>query len=115
GCTRLPRLIGAEKAADVILKGKLYSAQEALKLGLVDEISPRDQLLDRAREKLRVGKRKLESGAPAMPSSLTAPRQHGNAAPERAWQILNKTLSISPDESLRMELNAIVDLGKAES
>ena len=115
GCTRLPRLIGAEKAADVILKGKLYSAQEALKLGLVDEISPRDQLLDRAREKLRAGKRKLEGGAPARPSSLTPPRQHGNAAPERAWQILNKTLSISTDESLRMELNAIVDLGKTES
>ena len=30
GCTRLPRLIGPEKAADVILKGKLYSAPEAL-------------------------------------------------------------------------------------
>ena len=29
GCTRLPRLIGAEKAAEVIVKGKLYSAQEA--------------------------------------------------------------------------------------
>ena len=41
-----------ETAAEVILKGKLYSAKEALKLGLVDEIAPRDQLLDRAREKL---------------------------------------------------------------
>ena len=60
GCTRLPRLIGAEKAAEVILKGKLYSAQEALKLGLVDEIAPPDQLLDRAREKLRAGKRKMD-------------------------------------------------------
>ena len=29
GATRLPRLIGAEKAAEVILKGKLYPAQEA--------------------------------------------------------------------------------------
>src|SRR5207253_1680209 len=46
---------------------------------------------------------------------LRAPRRYGNAAPERAWQILNKTLSISTDESLRMELNAIVDLGKTES
>src|SRR5438046_8505573 len=44
GCTRLPRLIGAEKAAEVILKGKLYSAQEALKLGLVDEVAPGDHL-----------------------------------------------------------------------
>src|SRR5438132_11229393 len=43
GCTRLPRLIGAEKAAEVISNGKLYSAQAALKLGLVDEIAPRDK------------------------------------------------------------------------
>src|SRR5215470_15493887 len=63
GCTRLPRLIGAEKAAEVILKGKLYSAQEALKLGVVDEIAPRDQLLDHAREKLRAGKRKMEGAS----------------------------------------------------
>src|SRR5580765_4976686 len=63
GCTRLPRLIGAEKAAEVILKGKLHSVQEALKIGLIDEIAPSDQLLDRAREKLRAGKRKMERGA----------------------------------------------------
>ncbi len=115
GCTRLPRLIGAEKAADVILKGKLYSAQEALKLGLLDEIAPRDQLIHRAKERLRVGKRKMEGGSPGTPASLAPPRQHGNPAPERACQIINKTLSISPDESSRMELEAIVELGKTES
>jgi 3-hydroxyacyl-CoA dehydrogenase / enoyl-CoA hydratase / 3-hydroxybutyryl-CoA epimerase len=117
GCTRLPRLIGAEKAAEVILKGKLYSAQEALKLGLVDEIAPRDQLLDRAREKLRAGKRNLEGGAllTAGSQELRPPRQSGNPALERAYKIINKTQSISPDESLRMELNGIVELGKTES
>src|SRR5213080_4407475 len=115
GCTRLPRLIGAEKAVDVILKGKLYSAQEALKLGLVDEIAPRDRLIHRAKERLRVGKRKIEGGSPGTPASLAPPRQHGNPAPERACQIINKTLSISPDESSRMELEAIVELGKTES
>src|SRR6195256_4503716 len=78
GCTRLPRLIGAEKAAEVIVKGKLYSAQEALKLGLVDEIAPRDQLIERARQKLPDGKRILEGEAPATPGSLAPPRQHGN-------------------------------------
>src|SRR5205809_3895643 len=68
GCTRLPRLIGAEKASEVILKGKLYSAQEALKLGLVDGIAPRDQLLDRARQKLRDGKRPSPGGSrPPLP------------------------------------------------
>ena len=115
GCTRLPRLIGAEKAAEVILKGKLYSAQEALKLGLVDEIAPRDQLPDRAREKLRAGKRKVEDQANSASQELRPPRQAGNPAPERARQIINKTLSISSDESLQMELDTIVELGKTES
>ena len=123
GCTRLPRLIGAEKAAEVILKGKLYSAQEALKIGLVDEIAPPDQLLDRAREKLRGGKRKMEERSMVgssrrddrtpqrgVPTSAT-----GNPALARAYEIINKTLSISPDESLRLELEGIVDLGKTES
>jgi len=116
GCTRLPRLIGVEKAAEVILKGQLYSAKEALRLGLVDEIAPRDQLLDRAGEKLRAGKRKVEGRAPATPGSreLALPSQRGNAAPERAYEIISKALSILPNESLQMELDAIVDLGKTE-
>src|SRR5207342_2909860 len=52
GATRLPRLIGLENAAEVILKGKLYAAPEALKLGLVDEVVAQDQLLEAARAKL---------------------------------------------------------------
>ena len=55
GCTRLPRLIGAEKAAEVILKGKLYSAQEALKVGLVDEVAPRDHLAVRRFQSVQGG------------------------------------------------------------
>src|SRR6266480_133168 len=117
GCTRLPRLIGVEKAAEVIAKGKLYSAQEARKLGLVDGVAPREKLLELARNKLGDGKRKLEGRTPASPTSqeLRPPKQRGNAAPERAWEIINKTLSISPDQSLQMELDAIVDVGKSES
>src|SRR5512132_1946859 len=95
GCTRLPRLIGAAKAAEVILKGKLYSAREALKVGLVDEIAPPDQLLDRAREKLSAGKRKIDGRAPATPSSqenLRPSKQSGNSALERAYEIVNETL-----------------------
>jgi 3-hydroxyacyl-CoA dehydrogenase / enoyl-CoA hydratase / 3-hydroxybutyryl-CoA epimerase len=117
GCTRLPRLIGAAKAAEVILKGKLYSARDALKLGLVDEIAPRDQLLDRARQKLNAGKRKIDGRAPATPSSQEPrpSKQSGNPAVERAYEIVNKTLSISPHESLRLELEGIVEVGKTES
>jgi 3-hydroxyacyl-CoA dehydrogenase/enoyl-CoA hydratase/3-hydroxybutyryl-CoA epimerase len=115
GCTRLPRLIGSEKAAEVILKGKLYSAQEALNVGLIDEIAPPDQLLDRAREKLGAGKRKMEGGSPATTGSPVPLKQSGNPALARAYEIINKTQSISPDESLRLELDGIVVLGKTES
>ena len=114
GCTRLPRLIGAEKAAEVILNGKLYSAQEALKLGLVDEIAPRDQLIDAARKKLAEGKRKPSASAKPE-KEIPAPRARGNPAPARALEIVNRTFSISPDESLRLELDTIVDLGKTEA
>src|SRR3954453_9513947 len=69
GATRLPRLIGSAGAAEVILKGKLYGAAEALKLGLVDEVVPKEQLLDAARKKLAAGKRKMEGGAPASTAS----------------------------------------------
>src|SRR6266496_2128177 len=57
GSTRLPRLIGEDNAAEVILKGKLYSASEALKIGLVDEVLAREQLLDAARRLIDKGKR----------------------------------------------------------
>src|SRR6266566_522221 len=113
GCTRLPRLIGANKAADVILKGKLYSAQEALKLGLVDEVAPRDQLVDLARKKLRDGKRK-PSPAAKLDQEIPAPRNH-NPAPARALEIIKKGLFTSTEQSLAFELDAIVDLGKTES
>src|SRR5437867_515918 len=113
GCTRLPRLIGAGKAAEVILKGKLYSAPEALKLGLVDEIAPREQLIDRARKKLGEGKRKPAASKPE--KEIPAARTSGSTAPARALEIVNRTLAMSPDESLRMEVDAIVDLGKTES
>src|ERR687897_217876 len=41
GCQRLPRLIGARAALDMILTGKSERASKALRLGLVDEVVPR--------------------------------------------------------------------------
>ncbi|MDQ6894423.1 MAG: 3-hydroxyacyl-CoA dehydrogenase NAD-binding domain-containing protein [Acidobacteriota bacterium] len=40
GCTRLPRLIGLQKALDLILTGKTLDARRAKKLGLVDAAIP---------------------------------------------------------------------------
>src|SRR5438552_9292754 len=38
GCQRLPRLIGARAALDIILAGKVEPARKAFRLGIVDEL-----------------------------------------------------------------------------
>jgi 3-hydroxyacyl-CoA dehydrogenase/enoyl-CoA hydratase/3-hydroxybutyryl-CoA epimerase len=44
GCQRLPRLVGARAALDMILAGKSERASKALRLGLVDELVPQSIL-----------------------------------------------------------------------
>jgi 3-hydroxyacyl-CoA dehydrogenase/enoyl-CoA hydratase/3-hydroxybutyryl-CoA epimerase len=53
GSTRLPRLIGAPKALDIILGGKTLPAKAALRRGMIDDIAPRELLLEAALKWLR--------------------------------------------------------------
>lgn len=46
----LRRQIGDKRARDLLLTGRIISAEEALRLGLVTEIVPAEQLMARARE-----------------------------------------------------------------
>src|SRR3954447_3356648 len=114
GATRLPRMIGLEAAAEVILKGKLHSADEALKIGLVDEVVPREQLLEAARKKIAQGKR-TPSSPPHVETQVPIPRETQNHAPRRALDIMMRGLQGSIDDSLRMEVDAIVELGETET
>ena len=50
GTVRTPQLIGAPAALDLMLTGKSLRAEEALKLGLVDRLVPREKLAEAARE-----------------------------------------------------------------
>jgi len=53
GTQRLPRAIGTTKATEWILTGEMFSAQEAQRLGLVNQVVPQDQVLKAARDLAR--------------------------------------------------------------
>nr|MDO8081397.1 enoyl-CoA hydratase/isomerase family protein [Candidatus Freyarchaeota archaeon] len=50
GAQRLPRIIGLGRAKELIFTGKIISAKEAERIGLVNKIVPADQLMDAAME-----------------------------------------------------------------
>jgi enoyl-CoA hydratase/carnithine racemase len=85
GTQRLPRLVGKGRALQLILSAEMISAQEAYRIGLVNEIVPAADLLTRAEAILR----KIASNAPmAVKFALTA---------------VNKGLQMSQDEGLLLE------------
>lgn len=50
GTQRLPRLVGAARAKDLIYSGRRLGAHEAMAIGLVDRVHPAEELYDRALE-----------------------------------------------------------------
>jgi len=80
GTVRLPRLIGADSAMEVITQGKACRAEEALKIGLLDAIVDSDQLLNSAiatitqakNEQLDWQSRRQQKKAPLTLSKLEA-------------------------------------------
>lgn len=47
----LPRLVGFSRASEILLTGRRISAEEALRIGIVSDIYPPEELLDAAIEK----------------------------------------------------------------
>ena len=85
GTQRLPRLVGKGRALQLILSGEMISAQEAHRIGLVNEIVPAADLITRAEAILS----KIASNAPvAVKFSLEA---------------VNKGLETSQGEGLLLE------------
>ena len=60
GTQRLPRFIGKTKALELMLTGNFMPAKDALALGLLNKVVPKDQVVEEAK---KLGK-KLAAGAP---------------------------------------------------
>jgi enoyl-CoA hydratase/carnithine racemase len=85
GTQRLPRLVGKGRALQLILSGEMISAQEAYRIGLVNEVVPAADLITRAEAILY----KMASNAPI--------------ATRFALEAVNKGLETSQSEGLLLE------------
>lgn len=73
GSVRLPRLIGLPQALGIILTGKQLVAQQALKVGMIDDVAHPEYLVAAARQQLAKGKRPASAPRGLMNSALLRP------------------------------------------
>lgn len=92
GTQRLGRLVGPSKAKEMCLTGRQVKADEALRIGLVDEVAAPDVLHDRA----------LELASEVAKGALVAQRI--------AKRLIDDGLSVSLDEGLAMERDGFVEV-----
>ncbi|MGO9995786.1 MAG: enoyl-CoA hydratase-related protein [Steroidobacteraceae bacterium] len=85
GTQRLPRLVGKGRALQLVLSGEMISAQEAYRIGLVNEIVPAADLITRAE------------------AILNRIASNGPIAVKFALEAVNKGLDTSQSEGLLLE------------
>ena len=132
GATRLPRLIGLPKALDIILAGKTVAPRLALKLGMVDEVVPREYVLTEALKRIGRGralkKRRVSAMVRVANTGLAATlirkrvgpalqkKTRGNyPAIPRALEVVTEGIRTNMMESMLLERAAILDLTKTET
>jgi len=127
GSTRLPRLIGLPKALEIILAGKSLAPKPALKCGLVDALVPREYLLPAALKKIREGKPRraghfwtnnalVNAAISARLKKQLQKKTRGHyPAVTAALAVATRGLHRPINESLRLEVEAMVKLGQTQT
>jgi enoyl-CoA hydratase len=88
GTQRLPRLVGKGRALELILTGEPIGAQEALRIGLVNQVVPAQELMSAA-EKLAL---KIIANAPLAIKFALEAVNHGLEVSQAEGQFLEATL-----------------------
>ncbi|MCL6558740.1 MAG: enoyl-CoA hydratase/isomerase family protein [Firmicutes bacterium] len=91
GTQRLPRLIGAGRAKEMIFSGDPINAEEAWRIGLVNKVVPADQLFDAAKA---LAKRFASRGAVALRMAKSAINEGLQMDLESGLRYENKCFSI---------------------
>ncbi|WP_045371858.1 fatty acid oxidation complex subunit alpha FadB [Vibrio campbellii] len=135
GCVRLPRVIGADSAMEVITQGKACRADEALKIGLLDAVVDSDALYESAlktltsaiNEKLDWQARRKQKTSPLTLSKLESMMSFTMAkglvaqkagphypAPMTAVITIEEGARFARNEALDIERKHFVKLAKSE-
>lgn len=121
GTQRLPRLVGVERALDMMLSGKPVKAPVALDCGLIDQVCDDDSLLDAATElaasKVADGPRRIrEMAVPRVDEGhfdktrkSIARKTRGLVSPEKIIQCVEQATQVDFDKGCRFEREAFIE------